>query len=332
MWSRKVIKNAAKEKVKVNYWKMVLVGLALAFLNGQISFNFSSSDSSDSVVTGTYGHMLNTYDLPLAVTALLLFLVIFVIAIAIGLVIGAFLLNPLIVGGDRFFYKNIKEPSEIKELTYSFDSNYKNIVKTMFFKDLYTILWCLLFIVPGIVKSYEYRMIPYLLAENPNMSKEEAFAVSKRMMDGNKMDAFIFDLSFIGWSFLSALTLNIVGIFYYFPYYYQSCAMLYDAIKIQDANRMQYNQNPNGFNQAPNNGFNQAPNNGFNQAPNNGFNQAPNNGFNQTPNNGFNQAPNNGFNQAPNNDPNQAPDENQNNEAGQTNNNWEQSDWSKKDF
>ena len=54
-----------------------------------------------------------------------------------------------------------------------------------------------MFIIPGIIKAYEYSMIPYLLAENPNMSKQEAFAISKELMDGNKFNAFVLDLSFI---------------------------------------------------------------------------------------------------------------------------------------
>ena len=72
--------------------------------------------------------------------------------------------------------------------------------------DLYLVLWTLLFIIPGVVKSYEYKMIPYLLAEYPDMSTKEVFAKSREMMNGQKMDTFILDLSFIPWSVLSAIT------------------------------------------------------------------------------------------------------------------------------
>jgi uncharacterized membrane protein len=94
-------------------------------------------------------------------------------------------------------------------------------------------------VIPGIVKAYEYRMIAYLMAENPNLGKEEAFAISKRMMYGNKWKAFVFDLSFIGWFILGALTGGIVAVFYVYPYYLQAAAMLYDAIKIDDQARYQ---------------------------------------------------------------------------------------------
>ena len=97
----------------------------------------------------------------------------------------------------------------------------------MFCKNLFTALWSLLFIIPGIIKSYEYRMVPYLLAENPDMDMHEAFERSKNMMMGNKFDTFVLDISFIGWRFLSALTANILDIFYVNPYVFLTDAELY---------------------------------------------------------------------------------------------------------
>ena len=65
-----------------------------------------------------------------------------------------------------------------------------NIVEIMFLKSLYTFLWTLLLIVPGIIKSYEYRMVPYILSENPAIDSKRAFELSKRMMDGQKIMHF----------------------------------------------------------------------------------------------------------------------------------------------
>ena len=101
----------------------------------------------------------------------------------------------------------------------------------MFFRDLYTILWTLLFIIPGIVKAYEYRMIPYILSEDPNMDKNEVFAMSKQMMTGNKWKAFVLDLSFILWDILGACTCGILHIFYIEPYKRLTDAGLYQALK-----------------------------------------------------------------------------------------------------
>lgn len=91
--------------------------------------------------------------------------------------------------------------------------HYVNIVLTMFLRDLFTTLWSLLLVVPGIVKHYEYLMVPYIIAENPAMDYKEAFQISKQMMDGEKMEAFIMDLSFIGWYLLSAVTCGLLAIF-----------------------------------------------------------------------------------------------------------------------
>ena len=90
--------------------------------------------------------------------------------------------------------------------------NYGKLVLTMFLKQLYEGLWTLLLIVPGIIKHYEYLMIPYILAENPEMERQEAFLISKRMMMGQKMNAFVLDLTFIGWRILEMLSFGIVGI------------------------------------------------------------------------------------------------------------------------
>ena len=73
-------------------------------------------------------------------------------------------------------------------------------------------------------------MIPYLLAEHPDMPKEVAFAESKRLMSGNKWHAFLLDLSFIGWALLSLITAGIVGVFYVFPYKNMTNAALYEKL------------------------------------------------------------------------------------------------------
>ena len=167
----------------------------------------------------------------LAATGMIAFLVL--VAMAIAIVIDVLILNPLEVGVRRFFSVNMFEKAQIRELAYGFDHSYKNVIHVMFFRDLHTFLWTLLFIIPGIVKSYEYRMIPYLLAEYPDMPKEDAFAISKQMMTGNKWKTFVLDLSFILWFIGSAFTLGLLGLFYGNPYYAQTGAVLYDALKAE---------------------------------------------------------------------------------------------------
>jgi hypothetical protein len=143
----------------------------------------------------------------------------------------AFVFNPLEVGCMRFFLRNLNQRAEVKEVAFAYDNNYLESVKTLFLRDLFILLWSLLLIIPGIYKSYEYRMIPYLMAEDPTMTKDRAFAESKRMMDGQKWNAFVLDLSFLGWNILSALTMGILGVFYVGPYQAQTNAALYEKLR-----------------------------------------------------------------------------------------------------
>ena len=73
-----------------------------------------------------------------------------------------------------------------------------------FLMGLYTLLWTLLFIIPGLIKTYSYAMTPYILAENPGMTATDAITESRRIMDGNKWRLFCLGFSFIGWGLLCA--------------------------------------------------------------------------------------------------------------------------------
>ena len=150
------------------------------------------------------------------------------VVILIVLVAKVFVGNLLKMGGYRFFILNQTAQPGIGTLLDGFRSGYYvNIVLTMFLRDLFTALWSLLLVVPGIVKHYEYLMVPYIIAENPAMDYKEAFQISKQMMDGEKMEAFIMDLSFLGWYLLSAVTCGLLAIFYVNPYVQASFAEMY---------------------------------------------------------------------------------------------------------
>ncbi|MEI3287122.1 MAG: DUF975 family protein [Faecalibacterium prausnitzii] len=74
-----------------------------------------------------------------------------------------------------------------------------------FLQGLYIALWSLLLVIPGIVKTYSYAMTPYIMAEHPSLTANEAITESRRIMDGNKWRLFCLDFSFIGWELLCAL-------------------------------------------------------------------------------------------------------------------------------
>ena len=166
----------------------------------------------------------------IAVMVLMTFMIVLV-AIALVFVINAFVINPFEVGFERFFLRNLNQPAQVKEIAHAFDTNYRETVKGMFLRDIYTLLWALLLIIPGIVKAYEYRMIPYLFADDPTMTSDRAFAESRAMMQGNKWRAFVLDLSFLGWAWLSVITLGVVGVFYAAPYQCMTNAALYEHLR-----------------------------------------------------------------------------------------------------
>lgn len=102
--------------------------------------------------------------------------------------------------------------------------------KVHFLVGLYTFLWSLLFLIPGIIKSFSYSMSMYILAESPNKSANTCITESKQMMDGHKLDLFILELSFIGWALLCVVTVGIAAI-WVGPYMSATYVNFYNEIK-----------------------------------------------------------------------------------------------------
>lgn len=169
--------------------------------------------------------------MPLAFPIIIAAMGIALFASMFGIAFQILVRNPLEVGGRKFFKVNHSENAKMDNFVFGYKNNFGNVIKIMFLRDLFIFLWSLLFVIPGIIKAYEYRMIPYLLSDDPNMDTQTAFERSKQMMRGNKWKAFVLDLSFIGWHILSGLTFGILGIFYVRPYVFQTEAELYFALK-----------------------------------------------------------------------------------------------------
>ena len=227
MWTRAELKENAKKFFKFNYWKMVLVALILGMAGGGGSSSVSYSTSQSALRSDSGARM----SAPEIIGFITVFMTVFLVILVLSLALGLFLFNPLQVGAQRFFVVSHYQKAELGELGYAFSNAYINVVKIMFLRGLYTFLWSLLFVIPGIIKGYEYRMIPYILSENPGIDSGEAFAISKKMMDGNKWNAFVLDLSFLGWEILSVFTCGILSIFYVNPYIHMTNAELYVALK-----------------------------------------------------------------------------------------------------
>lgn len=232
MWTRRQLKERAKADVSRSYWGLVLMGLIVSIIDGVGNgYNSGSSSSTDSMRNLT----TNNVDWDLFFGILFIVLVFALIGILAGLALKAFLLNPLRLGATKYFIeaaRGEKKAGDIGLIGYAFGGGrYKNIVKTLFLRDLYVFLWSLLFLIPGIIKSYEYAMIPYILAERPDLETEEVFELSRRMMSGEKFDAFILGLSFIGWMFIALLSFGLAAVFYVNPYIYMTDAELYEVLK-----------------------------------------------------------------------------------------------------
>ena len=325
-WTRAELKNRAKAAVTMYYWKMVLVALILSIIGGGASGVGGSRSTSDSSSGSSVRSLFEGINMQVAMIAVLIVLVIVVIAIALQI----FAFNVLEVGCKGFFSRSMTEDPDLGLIANGFTQNYWNCVKTQFLKTLFIGLWSLLFVIPGVIKAYEYRMVPYLLAEHPDMSSGEIFAKSKEMMHDNKWDTFVLDLSFIGWVMLGAITLGIVYIFWAAPYIAATEAALYHRLSGKDAygnggygnyggydqngyNQNGYNQNSYGQNDQAQNGYNQNSyeQNGYgqNDQAQNGYNQnsyeqngyAQNdqvqNGYNQNGQNPASGASNSGYDQ-----------------------------------
>ncbi len=244
MWTRRELKERAKDAFKANYWRCVLVAFILALLvgggagssvrtNNQNSYTQEQQQAIHELATESESDLQRTFfslvdqaarrqNSPITISLGGLGLV--------GLALSLLVFNPLIVGCYRFFLQNSRRDGDLKHLGAGFQENWGNVILTMFLKNLFLALWTLLFIVPGIVKSYSYRMVPYLLKEHPELSGTQAITLSRRMMKGHKGEAFVLDLSFLGWVLLSVLTAGILHIFYVGPYIEATNAELYRAI------------------------------------------------------------------------------------------------------
>lgn len=239
MWNRIELKEDSKSLLRLNYWPFVLVALIHAVVagsgtGGRGSRAGAAGDWEDLFGDGYYGYNENQlmneivrYILPFFGLAMITVIGM----LAIGLVLDIFVLGPMEVGCKRYMTMAREVKPQFQEIVFAFRNCYANVVKTMFLKNLYTFLWSLLFVIPGVVKSYEYRMVPYLMAEYPDMASDEAFRISREMMTGNKWEAFVLDLSFIGWNLLSVITFGLTGIFYSGPYQMLTNAALYLTLK-----------------------------------------------------------------------------------------------------
>lgn len=116
--------------------------------------------------------------------------------------------------------------------------DYSRIFVTKLLQGIYTALWSLLLVVPGVIKYYSYAMTDYILKEEPEMKNNAAIEKSMAMMENNKMKLFLLDLSFIGWALLAIVTFGI-GFLFLQPYMQVSRAAFYEDLKAQQVGNIE---------------------------------------------------------------------------------------------
>lgn len=150
----------------------------------------------------------------------------------IAIVYIVLLAEPLRVAGRKYFIEASKdENTKMGVMNEVFKKgSWKNVTLVMLAKNVYNILWFIT-IIGGFIKYYEYRMIPYILADNPEIEIKDAFRLSKEMMKHNKWRTFVLDVSFVLWHILSLFTLGFLNILYVNPYRAATVTELYITLK-----------------------------------------------------------------------------------------------------
>jgi len=235
MWTRHELKQRAKNVLRWNYWKSLLISFVLLIAGGRSwggnIGSFRDRDDISRINPGGYDFFKSDMGIKAAIIAAAIAFIVIILVIIVSLGLRIFLGYPLEVGGRRFFVRSAEYTDNSKCFSFAFaGENYMGIVKTMLLKGVMIFLWTLLFIIPGIIKSYAYSMVPYILSDNPNIGAKRALQLSEQMTRGHKFDIFVLELSFLGWYLLGVLAL-VVGTFFVMPYEDATKAELYLVLR-----------------------------------------------------------------------------------------------------
>ncbi len=191
--NREALKTLAKQQIKGNIGILFLITLIIALISGAASFVLSF--------------------------------------VPMGSLIASVIITPAFTLSVVMVYLNLaagKKP-EVSD-TFEGFKDFWGAFKVTFLVGIYTFLWSLLFIIPGIIKAYSYSMALYVFAENKEKGAKECIKESMQMMDGHKMEFFVLELSFIGWYLLGIITLGIAYI-WVVPYISATIVNFYNTIK-----------------------------------------------------------------------------------------------------
>ncbi|MDE6005379.1 MAG: DUF975 family protein [Oscillospiraceae bacterium] len=302
MWTNNMLKQNAWNLLKTYYWTAFGVTLLTSILTGGSNgLRFTNNSNTEYSYQTDYAYQPDisiAESMGYIIGLLIGVLIVTIIISIVGLAIYAFLGGIVKCGECKFFCKARTGDVNFGYLFDNFQGGrYKKTAKVMFNTQLQIFLWSLLLIIPGIIKSYEYYLVPYLMSENADLSKERAQEISKQTMNGEKWKLFMLQFSFIGW-YLLGLLACFVGVIFVTPYYEATMAEFYTCMRAkmisysitsEEELTGYYNNFGNPFD---NNNYNNNNYNNYNQPQNNPYDNQPyqnnpyqNNNYNMPNNN-----------------------------------------------
>lgn len=226
-------RQRAREALSGNWFVAVVAGVIASLLGGvstggfSFNFDFSSEDMEGVELEGMLEQLGITQEMLTVFFAIMgVFAIVGLVYSIICLIIG----SGVSVGYAKLNLDIIDGGEASVGTVFSMFGRWKTALWSRILIGIRVMLWSLLFVIPGIVASYSYAMVGFVLADHPEMSASEALAESKRIMRGNRWRLFCLNLSFIGWSFLCVFTFGI-GYLWLLPYIQAANAAFYREVK-----------------------------------------------------------------------------------------------------
>ena len=222
-------RRIARENLSGNWGQSILVAFVAA-LFGALMTGVSFSIDIDATILTELPMFIQRYVALMAKIAGLLAIAQFVVGGTVQL------------GYAKYLLKQYNKASfDIKDLFSEFHRFTQGFLQNVL-RGLYVFLWSLLFVIPGLIKIYSYAMTPFIMAENPEMTANEAITASRELMDGHKGELFCLELTFFGWMLLNILTLGL-GSLALNPYMNATRAAFYKDLTAPHAQNTEFYNN-----------------------------------------------------------------------------------------
>jgi len=239
-------RQKARESLQGNWGKAVGVGFVAGLLGVGTTAVSYGSGSGYSQEVESISDLNGVIPVEFQITYLAILSILGFVALIFGLI--RFVAGGVATLGYVKFNLNLvdKKPASFADLFSEFHRFGAGFFMQLL-RVIYTVLWSLLFVIPGIYAAYGYAMTPYILMENPEMTPNEAITKSKELMDGNRFRLFCLEISFIGWVLLAAFFTLGIGMFWLAPYIEASFAAFYREIKVEKYKREVKDEPYEGF-------------------------------------------------------------------------------------